>query len=306
MLPSRDDNFSPPTQICSAPLRGPVSLPPGASSVCPPPLPLDVSSTSSSVCPPVLPLDFSSVFSSVCPPVLPLDSSSVSASGGSSVCHWRDVPRSFVARAAVGPSIAGTSLSPCLSPALPFFPASGCVPLYSVGGPVWAMRAGGVDSPFVDSGATYHLTGDRSLFTGSPVAVDTPVTGIDSSSSLRATEFGDIRVFMGGRLTTLHEVFYVPGLEHTLVSVRALVRGQGASCTFTAQGVRIVLPGDEGEVWAPSTEGLYALSAYAPPLGFYSDVRRGRPQPNTFTGSLSLATLLHRRCGHLSFGSRQY
>jgi hypothetical protein len=40
------------------------------------------------------------------------------------------------------------------------------------------------------------------------------------------------------------------------------------------------------------------------PLGFYMDSRRHRPQVNTFVGDLNFSTVMHRRKGHISFGSR--
>ena len=160
----------------------------------------------------------------------------------------------------------GTPFLPSFPPACPFAPSNGVlgvvgtVPLYSAGGPVWALLASsaGLSPPFLDSGATFHLTGDLSLFVGaSLVPVDTPITGVDAGSHLRATGFGAIQVLLGGSKVTLPEAFYVPGLAHTLVSVRALVRGKGASCTFTDSGVSIVLPGTSHAIWAPSQEGLY-------------------------------------------------
>jgi hypothetical protein len=166
----------------------------------------------------------------------------------------------------------------------------------------------------LDSGATYNLTGDRSLFVGPLIPADTPVTGVDSASALRATGFASICAVLGGQPVTLTDSFFVPGLAHTLVSVRGLVLSPGASCTFTAQGARLDIPELKFPVFAPSTSGLYTLDNFTSsipipagiPLGFFADSRRGRPMPNTHTGKLSLATLLHRRCGHSSFGNKHF
>ena len=50
---------------------------------------------------------------------------------------------------------------------------------------------GGVELPAIlYSGATAHLTGDRSLFVGRIVDVSIPVLGIDPSSGLKATGIG--------------------------------------------------------------------------------------------------------------------
>jgi transposase InsO family protein len=189
-------------------------------------------------------------------------------------------------------------------------PPLGTVHLFAAKGSPLCASASSLT--FVDSGATYHLTGDSTLFVGDMKPMNTPVSGIDSASVLRATGLGSIRACLGGQLATLPNCFYVPGLAHTLISVRALVRAPGASCTFTAAGVCLDLPGLRSPVWAPSTSGLYTLDNFSPsapavaevPLGYYVDVRRRRPQPNTVTGNLSLATLLHRRCGHVSWGNR--
>jgi hypothetical protein len=192
------------------------------------------------------------------------------------------------------------------------FSDSGRVPLYSVDGlPVCAFVAGLSSLPALDSGATYHFTGDLSLFVGPVAPVDTPVSGIDSTSALRATGFGSIGAELGGQRLTLSDAFYVPGLEHTLISVRGLVKSPCASCTFTNSGVRLVLSDLDAPIWAPSSTGLFILSQFTPlsssptiPLGFYIDKRRAVPQPNTHTGKISLATLLHHRCGHVSFGNK--
>jgi hypothetical protein len=65
-------------------------------------------------------------------------------------------------------------------------------------------------------------------------------------------------------------------------------------------------------VWAPSSEGLYTLATFTTsplpllmsPLGFYMDSLHHRPQVNTFVGDLNFSTVIHRRIGHISFGSR--
>jgi transposase InsO family protein len=208
------------------------------------------------------------------------------------------------------PPLMAWSAVPALG--VPQISPAGRVPIFSAtGSPLCAFVAGGSSLTFVDSGATYHMTGDSSLFTDMR-PVDTPVAGIDSASSLRASGFGNICVLLGGQAVTLTGVFYVPGVAHTLVSVRALVRPPGASCTFTAGGVRLDLPGMRRPVWAPSSSGLFTLDNFTSlspaanevPLGYYVDSRRRRPQKNTYRGKLSLATLLHRRCGHLSWGNQ--
>jgi hypothetical protein len=120
-------------------------------------------------------------------------------------------------------------------------PCADPVPIYSaLGSPLCAYFAGAFSLTFLDSGATYNLTGDRSLFVGPLLPADTPVTGVDSASALRATRFGSIRAVLGGGQTvTLTNSFFVPGLAHTLVSVRGLVLSPGASCTFTAQWAQL-------------------------------------------------------------------
>jgi hypothetical protein len=56
-------------------------------------------------------------------------------------------------------------------------------PMYSAdGSPACAFVAGSLSLPVLDSGATYHFTGDLTLFVGPVAPVDTPVSGIDFCS----------------------------------------------------------------------------------------------------------------------------
>jgi hypothetical protein len=129
-------------------------------------------------------------------------------------------PLSAFPPAAVRPFVPGKDLFP---PAAfpPLYPVSGwagvpCpgrVPLCSVhGSPLCAFSAVGSSLTFLDSGVTFNLTGDWSLFHGPVTPVDTPVAGADSASRLRATGFGDISVVLGGQPITLRDSFFVPDL----------------------------------------------------------------------------------------------
>jgi hypothetical protein len=192
-------------------------------------------------------------------------------------------------------------------------PCPGRVPIYSVHGyPLCVFSVVDSSLNFLDSGPTFNLTGGWSLFHGPVTPVDTPVAGVDSTSRLRDTGFGANSVVLGGKPITLRDSFFVPDLVHTLISIRGLVRSPGLVCTFTPEGVRLDSPKLSVPVWAPSSEGLYTLTAFTPsplpllipPLGFYMDSRHHRPQVNTFVRDLSFSTVIHRRIGHISFGSR--
>ena len=216
------------------------------------------------------------------------------------------------------PSPSLWSSVPCSDSVSPILPGGPIKIFHSVGGPIRALHASPAMSscapcPFLDSGATAHITGDLSLFIGPPTAIDIPIAGIDPDSTMSATFMGPAFLMVMGVSVYVPCAFYVAGIRQTLVSVRSLLQEDiHASCTFRSHGVMLDLPQLDEPLWVPSGEGLYDLPSMpraAPEShvhsGFLGNVSKSRRVvPNTFTGTLSFADLMHSRCGHVSWGNR--
>lgn len=78
------------------------------------------------------------------------------------------------------------------------------------------------DMWIIDSGATRHMTPNRSLFT-TIQPINTRVT-VASGEMLRAHGIGEVKVSLGGHITRMKEVLHVPGLDANLLSISALGR----------------------------------------------------------------------------------
>ena len=114
----------------------------------------------------------------------------------------------------------------------------------------------------VDSGASHHLSGDKSIFISklTPTQV-VRVGGI--SGSLSATSAGDARsITIDGVPLLLRNTLYVPGLETTLISVARLV-DDGADCSFHKVGLRncLTISLRDAVITTPAEGGLYTLTS---------------------------------------------
>ena len=83
----------------------------------------------------------------------------------------------------------------------------------------------------VDSGASHHITPDRTLFTGVVRKCRVPVSGIDGDKGLTAVGVGAGKIVVDGVTVALDRLYFVPGSTQTLVSVSSLV-GAGFRCIF--------------------------------------------------------------------------
>jgi hypothetical protein len=173
-----------------------------------------------------------------------------------------------------------------------------------------------VDSRVVDSGASHHLTGDRTLFRGFVRTCSVSVGGI--SGTLRATGVGVGTIRINGQDIHLSRVYFVPGMTTTLISASELVEA-GHSITITkvgtVHGMHIHLPSGTQSLFLPVKEGLYECTTSSspppsqPPI-FESEVGlstvrgfasvAGKQIGNSHTGSLSLGELVHKRFAHIS------
>jgi hypothetical protein len=88
----------------------------------------------------------------------------------------------------------------------------------------------------VDSGASSHMTGDKSVLSGlyklaTPLAVT-----VANGTVLMCDMVGTVSLSFadGGHVVSLQHVLYVPGLNRNLLSVAAAVEGAGVTVTFTS------------------------------------------------------------------------
>ena len=109
----------------------------------------------------------------------------------------------------------------------------------------------------VDTGATHHMTADKSLFNGWVKSASVPVGGIGDGTT--ATAYGRGSIDVSDHTLKLHGLLYVPTMKYTLLSVRALCR-QGVSATFTDHDFTL-LDSSSGKVVVKceSADGLYLL-----------------------------------------------
>ena len=174
---------------------------------------------------------------------------------------------------------------------------------------VTALGSGGLRgnglAAVLDSGATAHLTGDRSLFVGGVTAVDIPVLGIDPGSALAATGVGSGEFHMSGATISLSELYFVPGMGTTLISV-SLLQEAGYGITFPpgAGGARVDRGGRSCTL--PCRRGLYYLDERRAEVALSGSVGQSTvdlKRTKVFAAPVS-ADLLHRRLGHVSWANR--
>ena len=158
----------------------------------------------------------------------------------------------------------------------------------------------------VDSGASLHFTSDRSLFNGPTRSVHIPVGGI--SGQLTATEVGPGCMVVAGVMVDLPELYYIHGLDTTLISMSQLVES-GCQVSVAMDGAANTMSittkaGETASVVA--VNGMYFCAAEGPPFASAALAIDGVTVGNTHAGPLSLTELLHRRLGHHSWGSKRF
>ena len=201
------------------------------------------------------------------------------------------------------------------------------------------MSAGGAGSGrvgLVDSGATHTLVGFSGWFRGLVRSTKVPVSGVAGCrGGLVATGVGRVEVpAPGGVRVTVERAFYVPGLgKRALVSVSQIVE-EGWSVLIskvTGTNQMTVWRGEDRFV-VPVRDNLYAwiegegeldegnyhdarvfdegevdwgCSNDTTPVGMVCTVTKGL-KANTYVGQMTTTELLHRRCGHISYGNQRW
>lgn len=184
----------------------------------------------------------------------------------------------------------------------------------------------------LDSGANAHLVGSTHPFAGMvrQIAPAIHVAGIGKARLRAVAEGLAVVTVPGGVKLQLDGAYYVPGLQRTLVSISRLVE-DGWSCLMAMRnGVNCatVWKGQERFEVPVSANGMYEyieLDANAQgeetgcvalweqelrhdddaPAGYVATVTGGL-KSNTYFGDISLEDLIHRRCGHVSWGNRHW
>ena len=157
------------------------------------------------------------------------------------------------------------------------------------------------------------MTDDWSVFTQSTlVPCSIPVAGISSSGAMRATFVGSGVVRCNGLSLTLTRMYYVPGLNRTLLSVSALVDDDYEFHIRKVEAVNIMQVMRYGItcLTVPAGTGLYQFASGPSASSDSSDVSAcalvGHLRGGTYSGAIDPADLLHQRFGHVSLWSTNF
>jgi hypothetical protein len=164
----------------------------------------------------------------------------------------------------------------------------------------------------MDSGACRNFTSNPSLFSSplSPSSFD--ITGI-GSSTLRAAGVGTGKIIIAGITFNLSRLYFVPGLDTSLISMSELVEDGCSFSTHKVGGEHVMhVTNSAGHVATiRPNNGMYYCSpapptasppSTAPACLSLGGINIGR----THVGSLPLGELLHRRLGHHSWSSKHF
>ena len=195
----------------------------------------------------------------------------------------------------------------------------------------WAAptRAGkSLKGRLVDSGASRHITSDRTIFRGIVRRASVPVVGIEGEGGgLVATGVGRGEVVVDGVIVELDRVYYVPGLGATLLSVSEIVNAGNKIVIELVRGTNtLALHTREGDIaFVESAGGLYNTEGEGKEEGKQGKEQAiweeawdgevleeglrgcamlaGKCVGNTYTGDLNIGELVHQRLSHLSWGN---
>jgi hypothetical protein len=163
-----------------------------------------------------------------------------------------------------------------------------------------------------DSGASAHMTSDRSLFHGVVRGECLPVTGMDGiKGGLFCTGVGSGSIVIDGVRVRLSRLHYVPGMARTLVSASELVEDGHGISLLKVHGVNVMNVHLAGGATAtmPVKNGLYMTGVghdyddaiWLDEINEDATVLCGHVAVggsyvgNTYIGDLDLGELLHLR-----------
>jgi hypothetical protein len=161
-----------------------------------------------------------------------------------------------------------------------------------------ALKAGLNSSDFglwiVDSGATSHMTGDRSSFESfRPTQVR---IGVANQTVLIAKGMGNVRLSLpGGRVLMLKNVLYAPGVSHNLLSVSGLCQ-DGHTVSFDINGCKIS-KGCDTLVQLSTSKKLYWVAPEGIDTPGYEAAELAGPEGKAH----EVLRFWHNRLGHICF-----
>ena len=124
----------------------------------------------------------------------------------------------------------------------------------------------------LDSGASAHLTSDRSLFSGVVHGANLPVTGMEGvPGALMCAGVGTGSIVIDGVCVALTRLYYVPGMARTLISASEFIEDGHGISLFKVHGVNTlsVLLCGGGVVKLPVQNGLYTVLEILVLMTFY-------------------------------------
>ena len=149
----------------------------------------------------------------------------------------------------------------------------------------------------IDSGATRHMTPHKDWFVD--MKPHQGVVEFGNDEELPIVGRGTIRVVFAGRMQTMKDVLYVPGMGCNLLSIVALDR-KGFETRFRDQGVKIIKTSTNKVVARGQVcHGLYQLTESNSDKAFVADeAPSGDVSEATKEREMSTFRRLHERLGH--------
>ena len=146
----------------------------------------------------------------------------------------------------------------------------------------------------LDSGASNHLTGDRSSFSTYEQLREPVYVTFGNKQRAEAVGRGTVPLVVGNTQVILTAVLHVPEAGVNLLSIRRVV-DSGASVEF-ADGTCSITKGGKLLMTAQQRDGLYCLKGRRAPQAAGNTALAA-------TSSTETAQLWHERYGHLSYSS---
>jgi transposase InsO family protein len=162
------------------------------------------------------------------------------------------------------------------------------------------------NSPFfLDTGATTHISPERSDFKSLRPISPHPISGI-GGACVYAAGIGSIDLCItGGHKIKLDNVLYVPASKIRLISVLSLNRGGDYTSHFDSSHCWVTTPNGttvlRGFVYEPRR--LYGLPLTSPLVGHTKTKSPAAPDAALYATRMLNVETWHRRLGHCNFGA---